>query len=268
MKKLDRKITAVPHWEKSTKEVWNERFANLSEKESVEPNDMKTLLFANKKKFYFSIAATILLLLSITSFVYTTNIEALPRQICAVTLPDGSEVKMAPGSDISYKPLWWMLSPGVKMNGEALFSGHHAKGFTVTTKQGTIEVLGTSFNARNYDSQLVVTCIDGKIKVKSKTAAVELTANMEATIKNERITTEKVNCAQDASGWTTGMFSFYNKPLNEVLKDVERYYKVRISSPKGTDTLRYTGEFTQEKSVEEVLLIIGQPYGITFKVEK
>jgi hypothetical protein len=49
---------------------------------------------------------------------------------------------------------------------------------------------------------------------------------------------------------------------------VERNYGVKIETSANIDTMRYTGRFTRDKSVENVLTIIGQPYGITFKITK
>ncbi len=272
MKKLDHKITAVPQWDKTAKDVWNERFAALTDDEEKDEDSKpllhKTISLRGRTKYFLSVAAAVLLLLIATAFIYTKEVKAVPGCACTICLPDGSLAQLSLGTTISYRPLIWMLSPRVYMTGEAYFSGKHANGFSVKTLQGDIEVIGTSFNARTYDDKLVVTCLDGKIKVKSTQMSVELTANMETTLRHGKLTTEYIPDAESSIGWTKGLFSFYNKPLVDVLKDVERYFDVKIEIPEGIDSLRYTGKFTREKSIGEVLAIIGQPYGLNFKIGK
>jgi len=273
VKRLDNKITAVPHWDKTADQIWNERFAVLTDEDGKEGNDGQTssskiVSLKGRTRYILSVAAAILVIITTTAFIYSKDINAVSGEIVSVHLPDGSIAQLSTGTSISYRPMLWIFSPCVTMSGEAYFTGSHAEGFSVKTKQGEIEVLGTSFNSRTYDDKFVVTCIEGKVKVKNLRSSVELTENMESTIINGKLKAEYVSDSESAVGWTKGVFSFYNKPLNDVLKDVARYYDVKIEKPEGIDTLRYTGKFSRQKSAEEVLTIIGQPYGLTFKICK
>jgi ferric-dicitrate binding protein FerR (iron transport regulator) len=67
-------------------------------------------------------------------------------------------------------------------------------------------------------------------------------------------------------GWTQNKFSFIGVPLADVVKEVERQYDIHVSTTSELDYL-YTGNFSKEKQPEEVLEIIGKPFGITFKIE-
>ena len=272
--KIDDKITAVPQWDKTAKEVWDERFAALTDDEEDEEQTPSapapTLRIAVWGKRLFSVAAALLLLFSATAYFYAKNLKAATGQTLAVVLPDGSQAQLSSASELSYRPLLWMLSHKVTLQGEAYFSGHHAKNFTVETANGDINVLGTSFNARSFDDQLEVACIDGRVKVSTRQASVVLTAGMETATRagQEQLTTRHFTDAESITGWTHGVFFFYNRPLTDVLKEVERHYGVKIETADNIDTLRYTGRFTRDKSAADVLTIIGQPYGITFKITK
>jgi ferric-dicitrate binding protein FerR (iron transport regulator) len=134
------------------------------------------------------------------------------------------------------------------------------------TESGDIEVMGTSFDARTYDDQLIVTCIEGRVKVKTGGSQTELTANMEATGKDGKISTQTVPDGTCALGWTKGEFSFYNRPMEDVLRDVERCYDVKIGMPQELEHVRYTGRFPRGKSVQEVLKILGETFGTEFKI--
>ncbi len=270
--KIDNKITAVPEWDKTAKDVWNDKFAALTDDdESAEQNDSaraKSAMFLSFTKRILSAAAVILLLFSAVAYLYTKDIKGVSGKILAATLPDGSKVQLSSSSDISYRPLLWMIAHDVKLDGEAYFSGHHANGFSVKTDEGDIKVLGTSFNARTFDGKLEVACIDGRVKVSANESSVVLTAGMETAAQGGQFTTRHFTDTESINGWTRGVFSFYDRPLVDVLKDVERHYGVKIEASADIDTLRYTGRFTCDKSVDDVLTIIGQPYNLTFKISK
>jgi ferric-dicitrate binding protein FerR (iron transport regulator) len=286
VKKLDKNITAVPQWKKSADEVWNDRFEALvngsklegsdqrvssqAEAEEAVPTDMVAKKIDIRKyiTYILSSAAVLVVLFGAAAFLYKEDLNAQPGETRIVHLPDGTLAEISSGSNLSYRPLLWMVQPEVDMAGEVYFSGHHAKGFKVNTEHGCISVLGTSFNAKTYDGKLNVACIDGKVEVKDHLSSVILTDRMQTTLDDGRVTTSTISDTECVVGWTKGVFSFYDKPLLDVLKDVERYYNVKVSAPEGIDTLMYTGRFTREKTPEEVLAIIGQPYGITLKIIK
>jgi transmembrane sensor len=272
VKKLVEDITAIPQWDKTAKQIWNERFDALtsdsSDTDEKETFKAKTVGLRPKMIYILSSVAVVLFLFSAMLFMYTKNVNALPGKLSITHLPDGSLVEVSSGSSISYHPLLWMISPKVKMTGEAFFSGRHTRGFSVKTEAGDINVLGTTFNAKSYNGILEVACIEGKVEVKEKNMFVVLTANMQTKIEKGKKTTSPISDSESVVGWTKGIFSFYDKPLADVLKDVERYFDVKIAAPAGIDTLRYTGRFTREKTPQEVLAIIGQPYGLTFKIIK
>jgi transmembrane sensor len=270
VEKIDETITAVPQWDKSAKQVWDERFATLTENDRMTDDEKtviaKTISLRSRITYIASIAAAVLILISATAFLYTKNVNAVFGQTLITHFPDGSLAELSSGSTVSYKPYLWLVSPNVKMTGEVYFSGKHTKDFTVKTDMGSITVLGTSFNASTYHNKLQVACVEGKVSVSNDLSSVLLTANMQTTIENKKMSTVRVSDMEDVTGWTRGIFSFNNKPLKEVLADIERYYDVSVAVPQGIDTLRYTGRFTRDKSPQEVLGIIAHTYGITLKL--
>jgi transmembrane sensor len=272
--KIDDRITVEPKWDKTPKDVWNERFAALTDDDDDENQAdsavAKTVSIAAWTKRIISVAAALLLLLSATTYLYTKDTKSVAGKTVAVTLPDGSLAQLSSASEISYRPLLWLLSVhDVTLKGEAYFSGHHADGFTVKTDNGEVNVLGTSFNVRTFDNRLQVACINGRVKVSTHQSSVVLTAGMETAAQEEgQLTTQHFTDVESITGWTHGVFSFYDCPLTDVLRDVERNYGVTIEASTDIDTLRYTGRFTRNKPVESVLAIIGQSYNISFKIAK
>lgn len=270
MKKLDETITARPVWDMTTEQVWQKRFASLLDDDSLTDErtegTAKTVSLGRRIARIASVAAVLLVLISATAFLYTKKVTAPLGQTSKASLPDGSSAELSSASTITYRPLLWFLSPTVTMEGEAYFSGSHAKNFTVKTDKGSITVLGTSFSASTCHHKLLVACVEGKVRVADGASAVVLTANMQTVLMDKRAKTTRITDMDDVTGWTRGVFSFNNKPLREVLDDVERYYGVSVLAPAGIDTLRYTGRFTREKSPKDVLEIIAQTYGIALKI--
>jgi ferric-dicitrate binding protein FerR (iron transport regulator) len=68
-----------------------------------------------------------------------------------------------------------------------------------------------------------------------------------------------------ATGWMQGKFAFTETPLAEVVAEIERRYDIRVIPDYNPDYL-YTGNFSKTERPEEVLEIIGKPFGITFNI--
>lgn len=275
MDKIYEKITARPQWAKSAEQIWNERFEKLTEEggmgsEPTTSTSMRTKSFSLRSLALYAAAAAaaLLVIASGISLLYTKHISTQPGACLTAQLPDGSQVILSSGTSVSYHPLLWSVSPKVSLEGEALFSGHHAEGFEVKMDMGTISVLGTTFDAKTYDGTLAVACLDGSVRVTSDNQSVVLSAREQTVLKNGKMEVVPVGDQESVSGWVHGIFSFDNKPLNEVIKDVERFYDVHIAVPAGIDTLRYTGRFTKDRSAQEVVDIVGNTFGLKFRILK
>ena len=59
------------------------------------------------------------------------------------------------------------------------------------------------------------------------------------------------------------MFSFKARPLRLVFDEIERQYGVDIVL-QGEGNYLYTGYFSRNKPVEEVLELVCKPFGLTF----
>ncbi len=258
MKIDDVKIT--PKWNKSKDEIWNNIFSKLEE------NNIPKI----KNNYYkqYAAVATILILITtgIFSYSYKTTKQIGRASHLEITLPDNSKVKLNADSKLSYKPYWWFFSRNVELSGEAFFEVMPGKQFTVKSLNNEVKVLGTSFNifarAKNYN----VTCITGKVEVKTQSEKIILTPNMQVESRNKKIQISRNIDAKQSISWTIDKFSFVGVPLINVVQEIERQYDITISSNSKLNHL-YTGNFSKETKPEEVLKIIGKPFGITFKIE-
>lgn len=273
MDKIYEKITARPVWAKSAGQIWDERFESLTSGAAAEsapsapatPHRRTALL--RRTAWYAAAAAALLLIVSAVAVLYTREVATRPGAACLTAqLPDGSQVILSSGTRVSWRPLLWRLSPKVSLEGEALFSGHHASGFEVKAAMGTISVLGTTFDATAFDSTLAVACLEGSVRVSAARETVVLTQCQQTVMKDGKLQVEPVGDQESVSGWIHGVFSFDNRPLDEVIRVVQRFYNVRIAAPADIDTLRYTGRFTKDLSAREVVDIVGSTFGLKFRI--
>lgn len=214
-----------------------------------------------------AIAAALLALVALFSVMrfYTTNITCPAEQHLAVSLPDGSSVEMNAESVLKYQPFWWWASRDLSFEGEGFFKVQKGSAFRVRSGMGQTTVLGTTFNIYSRDETYKVTCFTGKVKVTSKTKEeVILGPGYSAqVIESGKIIIRKEKMPEATVSWRDNMFNFTAAPLAEVMREVERQYGVTISMEPGMD-FYYTGFFSKEKPVEEVLSIICKPFGITY----
>jgi len=130
----------------------------------------------NRRIRVFAYAASIALLIGITSILYITRQEKSPQQLIAggdievpygskslITLPDGSKVWVNAGSKISYPADFGMTSRNVYLTGEAYFDVVKKDDipFFVNTDILKIKVYGTAFNVKAYkDDDKIETMLD------------------------------------------------------------------------------------------------------------
>jgi transmembrane sensor len=180
-----------------------------------------------------------------------------------VMLPDSSRVWLNKGSKLVYNKEFDGEARNVELIGEAFFEVHHDPGrpFTISTDKALTQVLGTSFNLRAYPTEPTVelTVATGKVsfRFKNKDEGVILTKGFAATLNTQKNDIKKTEATEEnAWAWKTGKLKFQDKPLREVLVDLERYYGVTFDFAKNTlGACRFTGTFKQA-DLQEVLQVL------------
>ena len=250
----------VPY-ERSKEEVWEQLTEQLEEK----PEPPKIVWFS--PKVITAIAASLLVLLSLVSVMrfYTKTIYSPVGQHLTALLPDGSTVDLNADTKLTYHPYWWRFSRTVEFEGEGFFNVEKGKKFEVVSNTGRTVVLGTSFNIFNRNKAYKVTCVTGKVKVISTTKQeVILSPDYHAEVdENGNIRVYKEYETEQSTSWVNNMFTFTSVYLSDVIKEIERQYNVNITFDASKDYF-YTGFFSRDKQVEEVLDLLTTTFGFTF----
>jgi len=263
-----------PKWKKSSGEIWADHFEKLTSGATEQSREERGIVvkggFSHFRSYALYYAAAIIILL-ITPMVYTRNISAQRGEHLAYTLPDGSEVTINAQSELSYRPLLWYVSRGVKMEGEILFKVKKGSDFTVKSSNGKVRVLGTTFNVISRDSRYEVTCIEGRVEVSAKTGEAErkrvIISGGEGVelMENEGLMNLPADEVVSSISWIRNNFYFTAVPLRVVLDEIARQYNVEVTL--GTEEeMVYTGNFSGSTSLEEVLEIVALPFSL--KIEK
>jgi len=210
------------------------------------------------------LAASVAILIGIFSLLPSESVyKSLGGEQLAFNLPDGSNVKLNSKSKISFHERKWDDKRELNLNGEAYFKVTPGSRFTVHTNRGDVSVLGTEFNVHSRNNYFEVLCYEGRVKVDFMGDAIILKAGDAVRfIKEEK---ESWSFSQQSPSWTKGESVFENLPLKEVVKALERHYKVHFET-KGIDlNQRFTGSFTHD-NLELALKSVFYPMGVKYKL--
>jgi ferric-dicitrate binding protein FerR (iron transport regulator) len=256
-------ISIEPEWSKSKEEIWREVFEPLMKQEADEQGNRKT---PAKRISSWSYAVILVVLVSFTIHLYTVTEEATRGEHAEVRLPDSSKVTLNAESKLSYKPLEWFISRKVTLEGEACFEVKPGSCFGVQSGRKRVNVLGTTFNVHARPEKYCVTCLIGKVEVCVGKETVALNPGMQATWRGWELGVGKDAVFTQATGWMQGKFEFSETPLSEVVAEIERQYNIHVIPSVSTQERLYTGNFSKTERPEDVLEIIGKPFGITFNI--
>ncbi len=192
-------------------------------------------------------------------------------------LSDGSKVKLNAATIFRYPTSFSDQKREVFLNGEAFFevAGNEQKPFVVNLKQQSITVLGTEFNVEAYHESTysIITLLSGKISLETfnkKGEAISqlmLRPNQKVffNFEDETVSLENVD-ASLSNVWINGEYKFKDEPLLLIVKRLEKYYDVNIHlEDENLKKIRYTGTFSLNQSIRDVLHIINYERQFVYK---
>lgn len=181
-----------------------------------------------------------------------------------IDLPDGSTVWLRQGSTISYDRTF--DERNVELTGEAFFEveSDPEHPFTVTTGSSTVRVLGTRFNVRELpDGDVELYVEEGRVNfsvTKDGVAAVApklITRDQVAVMRLANREIQRLDKSMaNITSWRSGILRFDGAPMDQVFRDLERYYRVEFefaSDALSTCTLKADFEAAPIEDVIETI---------------
>lgn len=234
--------------------------AKLKERRnSSATSETKVVRFSNV--FKYTAAAVIIIGVSLTYFLtrpsYTVY-EALAGQIENITLPDQSIVTLNANSRLRFNPAKFEQNRHLLLDGEAFFEVTKGTNFEVKTDQGTVKVLGTSFNVWNRNDLLDVVCYTGKVNVTKKSFTKDLIPGDAVRINNgtfNRAWTKALS--QGKPAWIViGVTDLESVTLKEALNELSNVFGISIKSTPSIDAIPFTGSFPNDDVTSAIKLVL------------
>jgi ferric-dicitrate binding protein FerR (iron transport regulator) len=190
-----------------------------------------------------------------------------------IRLPDGTKVWINNSSFLRYPTTFGgQEQRTVNLTGEAYFEVAKDKQhpFVVKSIGQEIRVLGTHFNIRAFrnDQVAVTTLIEGRVAISSsgERFARAMIAGEQAQNKNGHLTIGSVDTAE-AIAWKNGYFRFNNTPVDQVMRELSRWYgvEVRYEGPIPDENLN--GRISRSKNISKVLTALEATKIVHFEIE-
>lgn len=178
-----------------------------------------------------------------------------------VVLPDGTRVWLNAASSLKYPTQFSGSEREVTLSGEAYFevAKNRKKPFRVKSKEQEIEVLGTHFNVNSYQYEdgIKTTLLEGSVKVLSKqnNQARLLLPGQQSVVKETAFLIREVN-TEDAVAWKEGLFQFNEADLKSVMRELARWYDVKVRYEGNIQPLRFGGAIQRNLSLSQALKIL------------
>ncbi|MCR9250771.1 MAG: FecR family protein [bacterium] len=219
---------------------------------------------------YWLSAAAVVLLFTVgyllnqsKSNSYKTSVN----EILAVNLKDGSQVSINGNSQLTLDEDFGEEERKVSLVGEAFFNINRdeAKPFVISTKNGAVTVLGTSFNVIALNGKTVVSVRSGLVKLESESGEVHLSQNEKAWIQEDgRIT--KLNWNQNDYSWYTGVLEFKGESLVEISDKLNGLFKKKVKVASAIENCTISAKIEFE-TIEDVLDIITETLELSWRMD-
>lgn len=189
-----------------------------------------------------------------------------------VVLSDGTKVWLNAASSLRFPTVFTGTERKVEMSGEVYFEvAKNAKmPFKVISQGQEVEVLGTHFNVMAYQNEKAIktTLLEGSVKVSRNERSAILQPGQQAKVginNNVFRTLSDVNLEEELA-WKNGFFQFNDASLEQVMRQIERWYDVEVEYIGKIPDEHFTGKLQRNTNLSNVLKILSMSE-VEFKIE-
>lgn len=191
-----------------------------------------------------------------------------------VILADGTHIWINADSKMRFPAVIRGNTRNVELTGEAYFEVAKNKTMPFEVKAGhqLVQVLGTHFNVNAYADEKVhkTTLLEGSVRVSSGKEQhliqpgeqARLSAGGQQGFKIEAVDVE------EAIAWKNNKIMFSSRPLEEVMRQVSRWYNVEVVYKGNISKKVFTGSISRYENVSKVLEMLELTNLVHFKIEE
>jgi ferric-dicitrate binding protein FerR (iron transport regulator) len=176
-------------------------------------------------------------------------------------------------SSITYPTAFVGNQRNVKITGEVYFevAKNPKMPFKVRINdQSEVEVLGTHFNINAYQDESVIktTLLEGAVKITKGSEVAFIDPGQQAQVAPM----EKIKIVKDADidkvmAWKNGLFNFEGLGIEEVMRQLSRWYDIDIVYEEGVPNIKFVGELSKNVTLTDLLSGLNG-IGVHFKIEQ
>lgn len=189
-----------------------------------------------------------------------------------ITLPDGTQAWLNSGSILEFPTSFNGGTRTVKLSGEMYIevAPNKQNVFIVQTSDFSVEVLGTKFNVSSYTgSPPSVVLVEGSVGLTATDTELILSPNEQAVLSDEGTFDKKTVDVKRYTSWKDGYLTFYDTPIQEALKQIERYYNLSFNFGNNVsfDGLTCTGKIILSENLDNVMTTLSLISSTVYKKE-
>lgn len=190
-------------------------------------------------------------------------------------LADGSMVWLNASSSLRFPTSFQGKERRVELSGEGYFeiAKDASKPFTVTInttlgEKNEVEVLGTHFNIMAYNDEGIVktTLLEGSVKINHNNKIAMLKPGQQAKLQNQSMKVVDDVDTDEAVAWKNGYFQFTSANLQQVMRQIARWYDVDISYEGKIPERKFGGKISRDNNASEVLKVL-ELSKVKFRIE-
>lgn len=225
-------------------------------------------------RFYYSIAASVVFILTAVLTFYFTRIPQVSDIIVStkdttrrIDFADNSLAVLYHNSTLSYPKTFDGQTREVHLaTGEAFFKvvPNKAKPFIIHTSVGEIKVVGTAFNVVANNGHLEVGVNEGSVLLYTEDDSVMIEAGSTGEVNaDDQSIAVKQTIDPNVWGYATNIFTFKDTPLREVISSIQKAYPYTIQvTEENINNCRLTATF-EKVSVENMLDLIAETLNLS-----
>ena len=190
-----------------------------------------------------------------------------------INLPDGTQVWLNSSSKLKYPVHFSAGKRKVELEGEGYFevAGDPKRPFVVSSRGQLVEVLGTHFNINAYGDEKMIktTLLEGSVRVKNETQQLAALLRPGQVAVNDLLHQPTVQQAdiETTMAWKNGLFIFNRQSLDDVLRNVARWYDVEFEYSEEIGRKRLWGTASKHEPITNLMDNIVITSGIHYKIE-
>lgn len=174
-------------------------------------------------------------------------------------MPDGTKVWLNAASSITFPVTFVGKDRSVKITGEVYFevAKDKVRPFLVNNGNTDIQVLGTNFNVNAYEDEedTKITLLQGSIRVSQDQSqkSIILVPGQQAQVFGKELRSVDNADLGKVMAWKNGLFNFEDAQLEDVMRQISRWYDIEVKYEKGVPDIQLWGKMSRTTSLSGML---------------